>query len=106
MYLTVVEHDNPIVSMRFMGFDHWISCAPTSDMYIKKQKNQDTICVIFQTYYLTKDQRMGNLFRNLVLLSTTFHLERCKQLESPAICNSKLCNARIHNPVLNTIRKL
>jgi len=94
MYLTVVEHDNPIVSMRCMGFDHWISCASTRDMYLKKQRNEDIFCVIFQTYYLTKDQMMGNLFRNLVSLSTAFHLECCKQLESPAISNSKLCNAQ------------
>jgi len=106
MYLKVVEHDNPIVSMRFMGFDHWISCAPTSDMYLKKQKSEDIFCVIFQTYYLTKYQIMGNLLMNLVSLSTAFHLECCKQLESPAIPNSKLCNAQINNPVLNTIPKL
>jgi len=33
----VDEHDNAIVSMRCMGFDHWIPCATASDMHLKKQ---------------------------------------------------------------------
>ena len=50
-------------------------------MYLKKQKTEAIYCVIFQTYCLTKDQIMGQLFRNLVSLSTAFHLEYCNQLE-------------------------
>jgi len=52
----VVEHDNPVVSMKCRGFDHGISCAPASDMYLKKQRIQDVYCVIFQTYYIANDQ--------------------------------------------------
>ena len=109
MYHTVVEHDDPIVSMRCMGLDHLISCAPASDMYLIKQITQDICCVTFQNDCLTKDQINGNLFRNLVSRSTSFHLENCKQLEREnhklALTQSCVMH-RLWNPVLNTIKYL
>jgi len=37
IYPTVVEHDNPVLSMKCMGFDRWITCAPASDLYLKSK---------------------------------------------------------------------
>jgi len=106
MYHTVVEHDDPTVSMRCMVFDHWISCAPASDMYLKKQMTQDICCVIFQTYSLIKDQIKSKLFRNLVYLLTALHLEYCKQLEREIHQQYLTLSCVMHrlcNPVLYTI---
>ena len=77
----MVEHDDSIVSMRFMGFDHWIPCATAIVICLKKQRYQAICCVIFQTYCVTSIRIMGTLFTKLVSLSTTFHLEYCKKLE-------------------------
>jgi len=65
---TVVEQDNSIISVRFMGFGHWTPCATASVMYLKKQRSQTICCVMFQTYCLTRNQIIGALFTNLVSL--------------------------------------
>ena len=94
--------------MRCMRFDLRIHCAPASDAYLKKQRTQAICCVILQTYYLTNNQNMVNLFTNFVSLSTAFHLEYCKQLERENHQKYLTLRRVIHklcNTFLNTIQK-
>jgi len=63
MYRTVGENDDPIVSMRCMGLDHWIRCAPVRVMHLKKQRSQAIYGVIFQNYCLTIIGILGSSLR-------------------------------------------
>jgi hypothetical protein len=105
---TLVEHDNSYCIYVFYGFDHWIPCATASVMYLKKQRSLAVSCILFQIYCVTRNQIIGTLLTNLVSLSTTFHLEYCKKLESE---NHHECVTlrrvihRICNIFINTIEK-
>jgi hypothetical protein len=61
-------------------FDHWISRANASEMYLKKQSYPAILCNILDLEF-NESIDYGDFVYEFVLILYAIHLECCKQLE-------------------------